>query len=178
MQGRTSKPITHGHTRVAFYWRICSSSKWESRVIYRSRHSAKMRHDFSLSNAILAANGEKMLEQVFLDLCECLLLFDAVIPCLGEGIGILDIVVASVELDLTECLLCCAYCLVCCFVAFPQVFVACAVQVDCWCGDVHSIISGRLLILMFQTSGRRSCQILVLRILVRLRSTILLQVSQ
>jgi len=89
-----------------------------------------------------------MLEQVLLDIGECLALLVSVIPCLCEGIGILDIVVASVELDLAECLLCCAYCLVCCFVSVPQVFVACAVQVDCWCCNVYCCTPSMMLLFL------------------------------
>lgn len=68
-----------------------------------------------------------MLEKILLDLRQGLPLLVAVISRLGEGIRILDIVVASIEFDLADSLLCCAYCLVCCFVSVPQVFVACAV---------------------------------------------------
>ena len=68
-----------------------------------------------------------MLEEVLLDIDEFDELLGAVIPCLAVGFVTLDIVIASVEFDFTECVLCCSHGIVCCLVAFPEVFGRCSV---------------------------------------------------
>ena len=61
-----------------------------------------------------------MLEEVLLDINKCDELLCAVIPRFAVGFVALDLVVASVEFDLTKCVLCCSHGIVCRLVAFPE----------------------------------------------------------